>query len=52
MWLHGAPNPKESPHSILLHAEEDGHLKVMDALLERDANIDARTKGACGFKCH
>lgn len=31
-------------------AAEGGHLKVMDVLLERGANIDARTKGACGCK--
>lgn len=30
-------------------AAEGGHLKVMDVLLERGANIDARTKGACGW---
>ncbi|KAL2901025.1 Phytochrome-interacting ankyrin-repeat protein 1 [Bienertia sinuspersici] len=28
-------------------AAEGGHLKVMDVLLERGANIDARTKGPC-----
>lgn len=31
-------------------AAEGGHLEVMDELLERGANIDARTKGACGCK--
>lgn len=30
-------------------AAEGGHLKIMDVLLERGANIDARTKGACGW---
>ncbi|XP_047341602.1 phytochrome-interacting ankyrin-repeat protein 2-like [Impatiens glandulifera] len=30
-------------------AAEGGHLKVMDELLERGANIDARTKGSCGW---
>uniref|UniRef100_A0A5B7AN83 Uncharacterized protein n=1 Tax=Davidia involucrata TaxID=16924 RepID=A0A5B7AN83_DAVIN len=30
-------------------AAKGGHLKVMDELLERGANIDARTKGACGW---
>ncbi|KAK6947292.1 Ankyrin repeat [Dillenia turbinata] len=30
-------------------AAEGGHVKVMDELLERGANIDARTKGACGW---
>nr|XP_028953887.1 phytochrome-interacting ankyrin-repeat protein 2-like isoform X1 [Malus domestica] len=30
-------------------AAEGGHLDVMDELLERGANIDARTKGACGW---
>lgn len=31
-------------------AAEGGHLKVMDVLLERGANIDARTKGPCRCK--
>lgn len=31
-------------------AAQGGHTKVMDELLERGANIDARTKGACGCK--
>ncbi|XP_030535383.1 phytochrome-interacting ankyrin-repeat protein 2 [Rhodamnia argentea] len=30
-------------------AAEGGHVEVMDELLERGANIDARTKGACGW---
>ncbi|CAL5434748.1 unnamed protein product [Camellia sinensis] len=30
-------------------AAEGGHVKVMDELLDRGANIDARTKGACGW---
>ncbi|KAK3034905.1 hypothetical protein RJ639_034147 [Escallonia herrerae] len=30
-------------------AAKGGHLKVMDKLLDRGANIDARTKGACGW---
>lgn len=30
-------------------AAQGGHLKVMDELLERGADIDARTKGACGW---
>ncbi|KAH9603529.1 hypothetical protein KSS87_019853 [Heliosperma pusillum] len=30
-------------------AAEGGHIKVMDVLLEHGANIDARTKGACGW---
>ncbi|CAA7395545.1 unnamed protein product [Spirodela intermedia] len=40
----------KSPGVTPLHlAAEGGHLKVMDALLEHGANIDARTKGACGW---
>ena len=31
-------------------AAQGGHVKIMDELLERGANIDARTKGACGCK--
>lgn len=31
-------------------AAQGGHLRVMDELLERGANIDSRTKGACGCK--
>ena len=31
-------------------AAQGGHINVMDELLERGANIDARTKGACGCK--
>ncbi|RZC64116.1 hypothetical protein C5167_025871 [Papaver somniferum] len=35
----------------LLHlAAKGGHLKVMDELLKNGVNIDARTKGACGYK--
>ncbi|URE37682.1 Ankyrin repeat [Musa troglodytarum] len=30
-------------------AAQGGHINVMDELLERGANIDARTKGACGW---
>uniref|UniRef100_A0A5B7AN24 Uncharacterized protein n=1 Tax=Davidia involucrata TaxID=16924 RepID=A0A5B7AN24_DAVIN len=47
MWLHGGPKS----HGVTpLHlASKGGHLKVMDELLERGANIDARTKGACGW---
>ncbi|CAN6271092.1 unnamed protein product [Urochloa humidicola] len=30
-------------------AAQGGHVKIMDELLERGANIDARTKGACGW---
>ncbi|KAF2300346.1 hypothetical protein GH714_012236 [Hevea brasiliensis] len=30
-------------------AAEGGHLEVMDELLERGADIDARTWGACGW---
>lgn len=39
------------PGATPLHlAAQGGHVKVMDELLERGANIDARTKGACGCK--
>lgn len=31
-------------------AAQGGHVKVMDELLERGADIDARMKGACGCK--
>jgi ankyrin repeat protein len=41
----------KSPGATPLHlAAQGGHVKVMDELLERGANIDARTKGACGCK--
>lgn len=44
--------PKSKGVTPLHLAAEGGHLEVMDELLERGANIDARTKGACGCKCH
>jgi len=41
----------KSPGATLLHlSAQGGHVKIMDELLERGANIDARTKGACGCK--
>lgn len=40
--------PKYKGVTPLHLAAEGGHLVVMDELLERGANIDARTKGACG----
>ena len=41
----------KSPGATPLHlAARGGHVKIMDELLERGANIDARTKGACGCK--
>ena len=43
--------PKSKGVTPLHLAAEGGHLEVMDELLERGANIDARTKGACGCKC-
>lgn len=42
--------PKSKGATPLHLAAEGGHLEVMDELLERGANIDARTKGACGCK--
>lgn len=42
--------PKSKGVTPLHLAAEGGHLGVMDELLERGANIDARTKGACGCK--
>lgn len=41
--------PKLQGVTPLHLAAEGGHLKVMDVLLEHGANIDARTKGACGW---
>ncbi|KAK6263475.1 hypothetical protein QUC31_009291 [Theobroma cacao] len=41
--------PKSKGVTPLHLAAEGGHLEVMDELLERGANIDARTKGACGW---
>lgn len=41
--------PKSKGITPLHLAAEGGHLEVMDELLERGANIDARTKGACGW---
>ncbi|KAL6001813.1 hypothetical protein ACLOJK_041791 [Asimina triloba] len=41
--------PKSQGVTPLHLAAEGGHLKVMDKLLERGADIDARTKGACGW---
>lgn len=42
--------PKSKGVTPLHLAAEGGHVGVMDELLERGANIDARTKGACGCK--
>ncbi|XP_011626985.1 26S proteasome non-ATPase regulatory subunit 10 isoform X2 [Amborella trichopoda] len=40
----------KSPGVTPLHlAAQGGYIKVMDELLERGANIDARTRGACGW---
>ncbi|CAI9097526.1 OLC1v1033974C1 [Oldenlandia corymbosa var. corymbosa] len=41
--------PKSHGITPLHLAAKGGHLKVMDKLLERGADIDARTKGACGW---
>ncbi|KAL8216493.1 hypothetical protein R6Q57_023330 [Mikania cordata] len=40
--------PKSHGLTPLHLAAKGDHIKVMDELLERGANIDARTKGACG----
>lgn len=45
-----ACGPKSKGVTPLHLAAQGGHLRVMDELLERGANIDARTKGACGCK--
>lgn len=45
-----ASGPKSHGVTPLHLAAKGGHVKVMDELLERGANIDARTKGACGCK--
>ncbi|KAI0514171.1 hypothetical protein KFK09_010206 [Dendrobium nobile] len=41
--------PKSQGETPLHLAAQGGHIKVMDLLLEHGANIDARTKGACGW---
>lgn len=45
-----ALGPKSHGLTPLHLAAKGGHIKVMDELLDRGANIDARTKGACGCK--
>lgn len=42
--------PKSQGVTPLHLAAEGGHIRIMDLLLERGANIDARTKGSCGCK--
>ncbi|PKA62568.1 Ankyrin repeat-containing protein [Apostasia shenzhenica] len=41
--------PKSQGETPLHLAAQGGHIKVMDLLLDHGANIDARTKGACGW---
>ena len=51
MDVNGPTWGPKSPGATALHlAAQGGHVKIMDELLERGANIDARTKGACGCK--
>ena len=45
-----ARGPKSHGVTPLHLAAKGGHLKVMDELLDQGADIDARTKGACGCK--
>ncbi|GAB4834837.1 hypothetical protein Ancab_033105 [Ancistrocladus abbreviatus] len=44
-----AQGPKSQGVTPLHLAAEGDHLNVMDVLLERGTDIDARTKGACGW---
>ncbi|XP_075087089.1 phytochrome-interacting ankyrin-repeat protein 1 isoform X2 [Nicotiana tabacum] len=44
-----AGGPKSLGVTPLHLAAKGGHLRVMDELLERGADIDARTKGVCGW---
>jgi uncharacterized Zn finger protein (UPF0148 family) len=42
---------RKAPGTTPLHlAATGGHIAVMDELLERGANMEARTKGGCGCK--
>ena len=45
-----ALGPRSHGVTPLHLAAKSGNIKVMDELLDRGANIDARTKGACGCK--
>lgn len=40
--------PKSKGVTPLHLAAEGGHIKIMSLLLKNGADIDARTKGACG----
>ena len=43
--------PKSQGETPLHLAAQGGHIKVMDELLERGANIDARTKALVAVSC-
>jgi ankyrin repeat protein len=51
MYLDAPAWGPKTPGATALHlVAQGGHAKIMEKLLERGANIDARTKGVCGCK--